>query len=129
MRTFTDRDSSKCPGLVKAKVAVVIWVVLAIQPQGGLWKAKCSKGQSAAQRDQLRVIFLALENTPKDLSGYITSGTAIWSAAGKPMDQQFQMPLFGVKSRNQDPDQVCAALCYTHSLNYQHTEQGNLSPS
>lgn len=90
-------------------------MVLAIQPQGGLWKAKCSKGQSAAQRDQLTVIFLALENTPKDLSGYITntravvSVTAIWSAAGQPMDQQFQMPLFGVKSRNQDPDQICAA--------------------
>ena len=90
-------------------------MVLAIQPQGGLWKAKCSKGQSAAQRDQLTVFFLALENTPKDLSGYITNTqavvrvTAIWSAAGKPMDQQFQMPLFGVKSRNQDPDQICTA--------------------
>lgn len=73
-------------GLVKVKAAVVIWVVVAIQPRWELWKSSCSKSQSAAWWDQLTVTFLSLENTPKDLSGYIANTwsvvnvTAIWSA-------------------------------------------------
>lgn len=104
-------------GLVKVKAVVVIWVVVAIQPRWELWKSSYSKSQSAARWDQLTVTFLPLENTPKDLSGYITNTwsvvnvTAIWSASGKSTDQQFQMSLFGVKTRTVDWGAVHSQRC------------------